>query len=532
MDRAVSHHEYLIIGAGPAGLQLAYYLQKAGRDYLVLESGQRAGAFFEKFPRHRKLISINKVHTGYDDSETNLRWDWNSLLSGEEGPLFKEYTEDYFPNADAIVDYFGDYAEQFELNIAFDAAVEKVSRDGRFELTLADGRRYSCDRLVAATGVSKPYIPDIPGMDLVEQYVDMSLDPREFANQRVLVLGKGNSALETADHLVGAAALIHVLSPTPIKLAWKTHFVGHLRAVNNNFLDTYQLKSQNAVLDATIHSIEKRDGKLVVSVTYGHAQGETEELVYDRVLGCTGFRFDASMFDPSCRPELTINQRFPRQTSTWESVNVPDLYFAGTIMQMRDFKKTTSGFIHGFRYNVRTLYHLMEEKYHRRPLPMRPVEATPEGLAEALLNRINCTSALWQQFGFLGDQIAISPDRENASYREELPVDYIHESELGQHPDYYILTLEFGKVTGDPFHIERKPDPAQADESVFLHPVIRHYSGSSLRGELHLLENLFAEWWDEELHRKPLVEFLRRQMTRDAAWVVEGAEAVEEVAAG
>ena len=73
--------EYLIIGAGPAGLQLGYFLAQSGREYLILEAGARAGTFFETFPRHRRLISINKVYTGYDDPEINLRWDWHSLLS-------------------------------------------------------------------------------------------------------------------------------------------------------------------------------------------------------------------------------------------------------------------------------------------------------------------------------------------------------------------------------------------------------------------------------------------------------------------
>jgi hypothetical protein len=27
------------------------------------------------------MISINKPHTGHDDPELTLRWDWNSLLS-------------------------------------------------------------------------------------------------------------------------------------------------------------------------------------------------------------------------------------------------------------------------------------------------------------------------------------------------------------------------------------------------------------------------------------------------------------------
>ena len=92
----IAEFEYLIIGAGPAGLQMGYYLEKANRNYLILEAGETPGTSFNKFPRHGKLISINKVYTGYDDPEINLRWDWNSLLSDSEEMLFKHYSKRYF----------------------------------------------------------------------------------------------------------------------------------------------------------------------------------------------------------------------------------------------------------------------------------------------------------------------------------------------------------------------------------------------------------------------------------------------------
>ena len=37
------HWDYIVIGAGPAGLQLGYYLQMAGRDYVVLEKSNISG---------------------------------------------------------------------------------------------------------------------------------------------------------------------------------------------------------------------------------------------------------------------------------------------------------------------------------------------------------------------------------------------------------------------------------------------------------------------------------------------------------
>lgn len=515
VDGAVDF-DYLILGAGPAGLQLGHHLATAGRSYLILEAGEGPGSSFRKFPRHRTLISSNKVYTGYDDPEVNLRWDWNSLLVDDGRLLFGDYTRKYFPPADKLVQYLTDYAGCYNLNIRCNTRVVRVERlaDGEgFRAHDAQSGSWTCRRLIVATGVSRPYVPAIPGAELAEQYVDVSVDPDDFINQRVLIVGKGNSAFETADNLIETTAMIHVCSPNPLKLAWASHFVGHLRAVNNNFLDTYQLKSQNAVLDATIERIARdEEGKLVVSLRYTHACGEVEDIVYDRVIFCTGFRFDDSIFSEECRPELAINDRFPAQTCEWESTNVPGLYFAGTLTQMRDFKKTTSGFIHGFRYNTRALFRMLEKKYQGQELPSREVEPTPEGMMLAAMERINRSSALWQQYGFLHDVIALPSGSGPARYYEELPLSYIHETALSASDHYYTIALEFGKIEGDPFAIERKPVVEAADESVFLHPVIRRWNGPLLVAEYHLLENLFGEWKDLELHIEPLREFFAKYL--------------------
>ena len=75
------YHRYIIVGAGPGGMQLAHYMQSAGRDYVVVERAEHAGSFFARFPRWRQLISINKPHTGRSDLDFNMRHDWNSVLS-------------------------------------------------------------------------------------------------------------------------------------------------------------------------------------------------------------------------------------------------------------------------------------------------------------------------------------------------------------------------------------------------------------------------------------------------------------------
>ncbi|MEU8209328.1 NAD(P)-binding domain-containing protein [Micromonospora sp. NPDC049044] len=503
-------HDCLIIGAGPAGLQLAELLERDGHDYVVLEGGPRPGTFFETYPRHRQLISINKVWTGSADPEFNLRSDWNSLLTDDPALLFKNYSTRYFPAADDLVRYLADFARG--LNVRYDTRVTSVAKTDELFTVRAGDQVFQARRIVVATGVSQLYVPPIEGAELVERYDTVSVEPADFVNQRVLIIGKGNSAFETADALVETAATIHLAGPHSIKLAWQTHYVGHLRAVNNNFLDTYQLKSQNAVLDGTVEQISKReDGGFRVVFRYARTVEKLRELAYDRVILCTGFRFDASIFAESARPELVIKDRFPAQTPAFESVNVPGLYFAGTLSQQRDFKKSTNGFIHGFRYATRALHHILRERHHGQPWPSRPIPATPEAIADSIIARINVTSALWQQFAVLGDVITV--DGETARYREEVPVAYLRDAE----PDVFafLITLEYGPDHDqvDPFDITvprpAENDPDAAQDAGYLHPVVRVLRDGQVVAEHHLAENLENNWDLPSVHRQPLEVFVK-----------------------
>jgi len=507
--------DYLIIGAGPAGLQLGYLLGAAGRDYQIFEAADAPGAFFDTYPRHRKLISINKVHTGSRDPEVNLRTDWNSLLSDDARLCFTRYSERYFPSAEDLLRYLRDFAHEHRLRIRYQTRVARITKQDGFEVTDAGGGTHQAKRLIVATGVGCAYVPPIPGIETAEFYGSVSTDPKDFVDQRVLIIGKGNSAFETADNLIETAAVIHVAGPEAVRMAWRTHYVGHLRAVNNNLLDTYQLKSQNALLDGSIERIERRDGCYFVSVRFVRVDGVVKTYRYDRVIVCTGFRFDASIFDPACRPELLHHERFPAQTSAWESPNVPGLYFAGTLMQVRDFKRSTSGFIHGFRYGVRALHRILGQRYHREPWPQRRLAADPEAMMDAVIERVNRSSALWQLFGFLADLIVVPRDG-GARYYEEVPVDYVHESEFGKSESYFTITLEYGPDHDrhDPFdpHVMRisEADAEGAALGRYLHPVVRHFARGKLVAEHHVTENLENDWTSPATHREPLARFFAR----------------------
>jgi Pyridine nucleotide-disulphide oxidoreductase len=287
--------------------------------------------------------------------------------------------------------------------------------------------------------------------------------------------------------------------------------VGHLRAVNNNFLDTYQLKSQNMVLDATIRRIERVGDQFVVTLSYSR-RDKTVQLTYDRVITCTGFRMDTSVFDPNCRPALAIDDRFPALTSQWESVDVPGLYFAGTLTQSRDFKKYSSAFIKGFRYSIQALQRMLDRRYEGVDWPHRSLPAEPDALTDTVLARVNRTSGLWQQYSFLCDLIELSADGTTARYYEEVPVDHVLDGGFGVGGGFVTVTLEYGAGhdTIDPFDVEvgRQWEADPTNDVRYLHPVIRHYQDGELVSTLALPEEVENDWSDEAEYGTPLRDHL------------------------
>ena len=500
LERYTGLYDYIILGAGPAGLQLAYFLSKGLHRYVVMERADRPGSFFLEMPRSRTLISFNKVHSLYSDPELRLRWDWNSLLTDNYELLFGKFSARFYPRASEFMSYLDAFARRNELNIAYNKTITAVRREngGPFVLEDADGRTHRARCLIVATGTPLPFIPPIEGIELAEGYERVSFLPRDFEGQRVLILGKGNSALEFADRILDSASLIHVASSTPLRLAWQSRHPGHPRANFARLLDAYQLKMLHSILDCTVNRLEKRpDGRITASITYAHADGEREHLVYDRVVRATGFQFDPSIFGEGTRPELTIDNRFPAMTSHWEAVNVPDMFFAGNLMQVRDFRRASSPFVDGFRYNIRTLYFLLRQRYGGVMLPHEIVPLRACKLAEAVTKRICRTSGLWAQFGFLCDVIVADVQKGIARHICELPIDYVHESEIGRSEHYYTISFEWGTYTGDVFRIERHPSFQRAHESKFLHPIVRRFSRGELISEHHVLEDLLGMYSSE-----------------------------------
>jgi cation diffusion facilitator CzcD-associated flavoprotein CzcO len=505
--------DVLVVGAGPGGLQLAHELQAAGVDHQVVDGADAPGSFFRRYPRHRQLISINR-HAGHEpDPARRRRVDWNSLLTDDPALQFTRYGTDYFPPADLMVRYLGDFAARRQLRVAPGRRVTAVDHEaGAFTVGFDDGAPLRARRVVLATGVV-PHEPAIPGIELAERYADFATDPEGFRDARVLVVGKGNSGFETAGSLIPTAATIHIVSPSPVRLAWATHYVGHLRSVNNELLDTYHLKTGNAVLDAEVTGI-RRDGRgYEVDLAYTHAAGQRVTYRYDRIVAAAGFRFDGRPLG-SLSPERRRAGRLPDMTPDYRSPSQPGLYFAGTLMQARDHGKTGSGFIHGFRYNVRFLAKVLRAGGAPPPADAaHPADA--ERLARFVLARIDRSDALFLQPGYLADAYVLRGAGLPLAHHADVPLDWVRAGGLGT-GWRLAVTLEYGPRAPDPFAIERSPDPAYAKVTPYLHPVVRLLHGEGSGGSdgaeevdrLDLLEDVDNRYHPAQ-YLPHLVPFLR-----------------------
>lgn len=514
MTGSVQRHQYVIVGAGPAGLQLSYYLQRAGSDYVTLEREAAPGHFFRHFPRHRRLISLNKVHTNSTDPEIRLRWDWNSLLTDSPGLMFPALSSEYFPHADDLVRYLGEFQRLHDLAVRYSTAVERIERaeGGGFFVHTSGGLLHG-QCLIVAIGWGKPYLPPIPGIEHATGYEDMQLDPAAYTGQRVLIIGKGNSAFETATAIFPHTAMVHLASRRPLRMAWNTKHPGHVRGQFGAILDSYQFKTLHSVLDCTIDEIRPVDGCFQVRITYTHADGEQAVLDYESVIRCTGFRMDTTIFDPACCPEMINDARIPALGPDWQSPTADGLYFAGTIAQARDSGHASSPFIDGFRYNLRTLTALLRERYEGVPLPRTTGPADPDRLTSLVLDRLNWSSALWTQFEYLCDVLVVDEETGQVTHYQDLPEDYAV-SRFRDVPHYYTAALRWGRDDyGDVFAIGRHPEPDRAAESAFIHPVIRRYRGAEIVAERHLLEDLLAQWRRQDRHVAPLRRFFASNLS-------------------
>ena len=172
----VRHVKLLILGSGPAGYSAAVYAARANLNPVLITGIQQGG----------QLTTTTEVENWPGDPE------------GLTGP--------------DLMDRMQKHAEKFDTEIIFDH-INKTDLSKRpFTLT-GDQGTYTCDSLIICTGASAKYL----GMDSETAFMGKGVsacatcDGFFYRNQKVAVVGGGNTAVEEALYLSNIASEVHVI---------------------------------------------------------------------------------------------------------------------------------------------------------------------------------------------------------------------------------------------------------------------------------------------------------------------------------
>lgn len=202
--------EVAVIGGGQAGLAVGFYLRRAGlapgRDFVIVDAADRPGGAWPHMWEGLRLFSP----AGFSSLPGWMMPPWDDTIRG-------------YPPRDHVVDYLSRYEERYDLQVARPHRVRAVQRadddpNGRL-VVAADGLDLAARGVVSATGSwERPFWPAYPGKnDFVGRQLHAAdyRAPGEFAGQRVVIVGGGNSAAQILAEVSTVAETTWVTSREP-----------------------------------------------------------------------------------------------------------------------------------------------------------------------------------------------------------------------------------------------------------------------------------------------------------------------------
>ena len=256
----------VVIGAGQAGLSVAYYLRRLGldpgNDFVLLDRGPGPGGAWQFRWEALRLGYAHRV---------------NDLPGMEELGVSFDTADRQAPAKEVVAAYYRRYEERFDLQVVRPANVTRVEAtlDGfvvRFEGDHG-AREVSTQVLVNATGTwGAPFVPWYPGMNEFRgrhlHTVEYG-DSADFAGQDVVVIGGGTSAIGFLMELENVAGSLTWVTRRPIE-----------------FLEEQELNIEAGVNAVALQDAAAREGRALPSIvsTTGVPRSRRIQAAIDRGL--------------------------------------------------------------------------------------------------------------------------------------------------------------------------------------------------------------------------------------------------------
>lgn len=191
----------MVIGAGQAGLSSAYFLSRAGVDFVVLDRSPRPGGAWQFRWPSLTLGAAHRVH------------DLPGLPMGA--------ADTTRPSSEVVSEYFAAYERAFGLPVRRPVAVRAVREGvgGRLLVETSAGD-WSPRALINATGTwDRPFWPRYPGQETFlgrQLHTADYVTREEFAGRHVVVVGAGASAIQLLMEIAEVATTTWVTRRPPV----------------------------------------------------------------------------------------------------------------------------------------------------------------------------------------------------------------------------------------------------------------------------------------------------------------------------
>jgi thioredoxin reductase len=380
-----STKQVVVLGSGPYGLSATAHLRASGIETTVF--GQPMEFWERQMPAGMFLRS---AWYASDISDPSAQFSLNEFKAREKLEF----------SPPVPLESFVRYGHWFQSHVLPDLDRRKVTRiekNGSFRLSLSDGETVTAKRVVIAAGISPfayrpPEFSGLPGR--LATHSSEHRDLSRFRGQRVLVIGGGQSAFESAALLKEAGAEVELVMRAP-KVRWlhgSVHFRARLGALRRLLypptdvgppglnqliarphlfrLLPLGLRSRlayRAIRPAAATWLRDRMADVTVTTglraTRAEACGDMARVEFDdgsrrevdHVLLATGFRVDISRYDflgSELLRRLKVDQGYPRLTLGLES-SIEGLHFMGA-PAARSFGPLVR-FVSGTGYSARAL---------------------------------------------------------------------------------------------------------------------------------------------------------------------------------
>ncbi|WP_051049667.1 FAD-dependent oxidoreductase [Nocardiopsis ganjiahuensis] len=191
--------DVVIVGAGQAGLSVAWHLRRLGlepgADFVVLDRGPDTGGAWQFRWESLRLDDAHRVNDLPGMGELGLSFDTADASR---------------PARDVVRDYYARYEQGFGLNVARPVGVTGVREEGEGFLVETDKGDVAARVVVNASGTwarpFRPYFAGAADFRGVQVSTPGYRSAEDFAGMRVLVVGGGTSAVGFLRELEGVAA--------------------------------------------------------------------------------------------------------------------------------------------------------------------------------------------------------------------------------------------------------------------------------------------------------------------------------------